>query len=511
MLKHVHISPLRNRSDSISLRSTSSSSSCASSICGSPEPPNDSHTRTPSRASSYSSLNESVPQTTLKIYTACLRLDIEYKTLGVPWDTTARHIVSQLLRRCKMRHRDPRLFYLSMEVRIRRASARTMLALDENARPAMLQACHPTGESRFHLQMKTGGLIRVHTSALQPTSQYKSLLISEQTTSDELLGLLLTCYNSIEPVEQFSLYEVCPDQEYQRKLHADDLPLLTQLQRNQKGENCHFLVRRNPNFSRRLLMSLNEQSTVKYRYSLAIPSSSVTDDTKSSTTSIIINDMKTAVATTATAAAAVGTSTTTTTKDINNNNNILNNTSKADTKNTLLPKSSSFDCYKNSTRTTNDNIITNNINNNNNNHHNTTTTTTTKSMSNSSSSSSLLHCQCIINHHVCNACNRQKVIKSFQELTLSTTSTTLSISKMQPTSTFTKLPATSSYNPVYNIREIRTVGNSFSSLGSDKKLMDIDVSSGQSMRTITNRRHSMAVDEAVNSNPSLGIGNFVYI
>ena len=338
--------------------------------------------------------------------------------------------------------------------------------------------------------MKTGGLIRVHTSALQPTSQYKSLLISEQTTSDELLGLLLTCYNSIEPVEQFSLYEVCPDQEYQRKLHADDLPLSTQLQRNQKGENCHFLVRRNPNFSRRLLMSLNEQSTVKYRYSLAIPSSSVTDDTKSSTTSIIINDMK--------AAAAVAASTTT--KDINNNNNILINTSKADTKNTLLPKSSSFDCYKNSTRTTNDNIITNN--------NNITTNTTTNSASNSSSSSSLMHCQCIINHHVCNASNRQNVIKSFQELTLSTTSTTLSISKIPPTSVFTKLPA---YNPVYNIREIRTVGNSFSSLGSDKKIMDIDISSGQSMRTITNRRHSMAVDEAVNSNQSLGIGNFVYI
>lgn len=66
MLKHVHISPLRNRSDSISLRSSSSSSSCASSICGSPEPPNDSHTRTPSRASSYSSLNESVPQVNKK-------------------------------------------------------------------------------------------------------------------------------------------------------------------------------------------------------------------------------------------------------------------------------------------------------------------------------------------------------------------------------------------------------------------------------------------------------------
>lgn len=61
---------------------------------------------------------------------------------------------------------------------------------------------------RFCLQMKPGGLIRVHTSVLQPTSQYKSLLIAEQTTADELLLLLLTTFNSPELVEQFSLYEV---------------------------------------------------------------------------------------------------------------------------------------------------------------------------------------------------------------------------------------------------------------------------------------------------------------
>lgn len=61
---------------------------------------------------------------------------------------------------------------------------------------------------RFCLQMKPGGLVRVHTSALQPTSLYKSLVIAEETTSDELLGLLLSTYNSIEPIEQFSLYEV---------------------------------------------------------------------------------------------------------------------------------------------------------------------------------------------------------------------------------------------------------------------------------------------------------------
>lgn len=57
--------------------------------------------------------------------------------------------------------------------------------------------------------MKPGGLVRIHTSVLQPTSLYKSLFISEETTSDDLLTLLLTCFNLNEPVEQYSLYEVC--------------------------------------------------------------------------------------------------------------------------------------------------------------------------------------------------------------------------------------------------------------------------------------------------------------
>lgn len=142
------------------------------------------------------------------MYTSCLKIDIEYKTLGVQWDTTAKGVVDQLLRRLKMRHRDPKLFYLSMEVTVRSAGIKTLLSLDDQARPAILQACHPKGDSRLCLQLKAGGLIRVHTTVLNPASQYKCLVISEETTSDELLGLLIRSYNSIEPVEQFSLYEV---------------------------------------------------------------------------------------------------------------------------------------------------------------------------------------------------------------------------------------------------------------------------------------------------------------
>ena len=85
------------------------------------------------------------------------------------------------------------------------------------------------------------------TSLLVPQSQYKSLLISERTTVDEVLQLLLNCYNSKERVEQFSLYEVCRSQEYQRKLHPDDCHLHVQHCWTSPNE-FHFLIRRNLDF-----------------------------------------------------------------------------------------------------------------------------------------------------------------------------------------------------------------------------------------------------------------------
>lgn len=293
--------------------------------------------------------------------------------------------------------------------------------------------------SRFSLQTKAGGLIRVHTSALQPTSQYKSLLISEQTTSDELLGLLLSSYNSVEPVEQFSLYEVCPDQEYQRKLHPDDLPLLTQLQRNQKGENCHFLVRRNPNFSRRLLMALNEQASKNHRYSLALPSP----------TEIIPTFAETAPCTPSDSSIL--------TKDLNNNVS-------------SLVKSASFDACCKSLFTPKD-----------------------KKPEPS-----------IISSFQALSLSRRNSMAAKRPTELNLHAPALPAKPKLPMSPLPASPSSSSYSPVYNIREIRTGCHSFSSLGNDKKLLDIESNS-------VNKRHSVVIEEATNTNPSLGIGNFVYI
>lgn len=363
-----------------------------------------------------------------------------------------------------MRHRDPRLFFLSMEVRIRRADARTMLVLDDTARPAMLQACHPSGESKFHLQQRQGGLVRVHTSALQQTSQYKSLLISEQTTSDELLGLLLSCYNSSEPVEEFSLYEVCPDQEYQRKLHPDDLPLRAQIQRNQKGENCHFLVRRIRNLSRRTLKLDGNDACIKANYSMTLVPSS---------TSVDIKPLE-----------PIQTSTDKT------SSSVISTSSSISSIGTLKSKFTKIEtCFcKLTLRSDNDGIDVN------------------------GNVSSPQKCQCNSNQqqqqiHHCMHCNRKSsmnLLRGFNESAKMTKASKASII------TADRSLSSSTYNPVYNIREIRTVGNSFSSLGSDKKLMEID-----SIPTIAgsalSRRHSVAVDEIVNTHPSMGIGNYVYI
>ncbi|KAL6263371.1 hypothetical protein P5V15_006162 [Pogonomyrmex californicus] len=88
-------------------------------------------------------------ETTIKVYANCLRPDIEYKTLSITYETTCREVVQNLLNKYRMRHRDPRLFYLTMEVIVRRTNVRTILPLDEDARPAFLQSCHPRGDSKY--------------------------------------------------------------------------------------------------------------------------------------------------------------------------------------------------------------------------------------------------------------------------------------------------------------------------------------------------------------------------
>lgn len=145
--------------------------------------------------------------------------------------------------------------------------------------------------------------------------------------------------------------------------------------------------------------------------------------------------------------------------------------------------------------------------------------------------------QCQSNFKSCEFCNIKSALIS---------------SAKSPTSAASALQ---SYNPVYNVREIRTSSHSFSSLGIDKKLLDIQLSHRASMsgrvagggssttadttnnlvrpqsvhlgsrrkciddscetdingNTTTMSTTKSLVGEVVNNNPSKGLGHFVYI
>jgi len=141
-------------------------------------------------------------------------------------------LIWQLLGKYKMKHRDPKLFYLTMDVVINKTEVpvNRTLVLDDEARPAELASCNPWGECKFTLQTKKGGLVRVYDSVLMNESQYKSLLISEDTTVEEVVRILFHCYGLEHScqVNKFCLYEHCKTQSYERKLNYEDRPLAVQ-------------------------------------------------------------------------------------------------------------------------------------------------------------------------------------------------------------------------------------------------------------------------------------------
>ncbi|CAB4062874.1 unnamed protein product [Lepeophtheirus salmonis] len=183
-----------------------------------------------SRSSSFLSLNNSDPRTPIRVFAKCLRPDIEYKTIGISYHTTSVEVVKILLSKFKMKHRDPKLFYLSMDIYIGGDEPRRTLILEDDARPAELKSCHPWGpDCRFILQSRKGALVRVWDSAVMRDSKYKSLLISEKTNVNEILKILFRCYgNPDKNLDDFCLVERCDARNYERALHPQDCPALVQ-------------------------------------------------------------------------------------------------------------------------------------------------------------------------------------------------------------------------------------------------------------------------------------------
>ncbi|OQV23693.1 hypothetical protein BV898_02430 [Hypsibius exemplaris] len=184
----------------------------------------------------------------IKVHCNILRPDVDYKTLFVSNYTSTKDVVQMLLRKCKMRNRDPNLYYLMMEISMNCQSGQpllTVLELDDDAQPLDLQTCQPSGyRIKFTLMCREGGLLKVHDTCLNPSSKYKSLLIAQHTLAEEVVQLLLNCHDSMESSDNFALFEVCHmPHYYEHKLHPHDMPLLLERDQWPHATSCTFHLR----------------------------------------------------------------------------------------------------------------------------------------------------------------------------------------------------------------------------------------------------------------------------
>ena len=160
----------------------------------------------------------------IKVYAQCLRPHLSYKTVVVTPHTTSKQVILGLLSRFRMRHRDPNLFYLTMEVTVGGPLERQTILLEDNARPSEMISCNPWGGCKFILQAKQGGLVKVYDHLVRPDSIYKSLIISGETTATDTVRILRCCYREGEE-GGLHLWEVSKEG-LERRLGDEERPLV---------------------------------------------------------------------------------------------------------------------------------------------------------------------------------------------------------------------------------------------------------------------------------------------
>ena len=164
----------------------------------------------------------SSPRSSIKVHAQCLRPHLSYKTVVISGETTSKEVVLGLLSRFRMRHRDPNLYYLTMEVTVGPEGRQTII-LEDNARPVEMISCNPWATPKFILQTKQGGLVKVYDHLVRPDSVYKSLIISEETTVRDTVQILRSCYREDEEGKDLRLWEVGGGAE--RLLGEEERPL----------------------------------------------------------------------------------------------------------------------------------------------------------------------------------------------------------------------------------------------------------------------------------------------
>lgn len=139
----------------------------------------------------------------IKVFAQTLSQDVEYVTLHVNTQTKSSQVVKSLLKKFRLKHRDPKLFYLTLERWIRHEGlkAKSVMLLADEACPLQLQQCcsnPPHNDIKFTLRTKAGALVKIFCSDVVPDARYKCLSLSTETTVEETIELMLHCLNLVQ-------------------------------------------------------------------------------------------------------------------------------------------------------------------------------------------------------------------------------------------------------------------------------------------------------------------------
>ncbi|KAH9501841.1 hypothetical protein DERF_012652 [Dermatophagoides farinae] len=167
----------------------------------------------------------------IKIFTRVLCTDVEYKTLSISNHTTSQEIVQIILKKFRLNHLDPNLFYLTLEAWIKQTGIpiRSVMALDDDACPALLQSCYRQKDLKFTLVMRRGENVRIHNQCKHGPSTV-NILISERTNVEELTHLVTGILDLPTIDKQYELYVYSPSCKIEQKLSPTDRPLAIRME-----------------------------------------------------------------------------------------------------------------------------------------------------------------------------------------------------------------------------------------------------------------------------------------
>ena len=174
---------------------------------------------------------------TIRVYTSGLHPHLTYKTVRISQQTTSKEVIMGLLNRFRMKHRDPKLFYLTMEVNVNQSC--DTISLGDNSLLSELISCNPWADCRFLLCSQTGGLVRIYDHLVRPDSVYKCVIISRETTVKDTLTILSSYYHHLQCCHLY-LSEYCD--EYERVVPGDQYPLQV-MQGWGEGRHCRFVLK----------------------------------------------------------------------------------------------------------------------------------------------------------------------------------------------------------------------------------------------------------------------------